>query len=128
MEKKCSRCKLYKDVSKFYKNKSRKDGLFGYCIECKKNYTKELFNNIKIEEKNEKVCLVCKESKDISNFYKNNYSKDKKLAICNQCIRKMFVKPYECECGREIKWTINRQKHLKSEIHYKIMGQLEAKK
>ena len=34
--KKCSKCKIEKDISNFYKNKSKEDGLKAYCIPCVK--------------------------------------------------------------------------------------------
>jgi hypothetical protein len=34
----CSKCRIEKDVSEFYSNKSRTDGLASDCIECKKVY------------------------------------------------------------------------------------------
>lgn len=33
----CSKCKLTKDISLFYKNKARHDGIQSSCIECTKN-------------------------------------------------------------------------------------------
>ncbi len=43
--KKCCNCKLEKDFSNFYKNKSKKDGFNSVCILCSKEY------NIKNKEK-----------------------------------------------------------------------------
>jgi len=36
--KKCSRCKIHKPISEFYKNKAQGDGFDYYCIPCKKDY------------------------------------------------------------------------------------------
>jgi len=34
----CPDCKIEKSITKFYKNKSKKDGLDSYCINCSKKY------------------------------------------------------------------------------------------
>ena len=34
----CSKCKLWKSITEFYKNKSRKDGLNSWCKCCQKEY------------------------------------------------------------------------------------------
>jgi len=117
MEKKCPKCKTIKDIKEFNKNKNSKDGYDCYCRECYKLYRKRLYENIEIEVKKEKECLNCKETKDINNFSKKYYSKDRKYAICNQCLRILFLKPQSCECGREIKWTQNYSNHLKTKVH-----------
>jgi len=40
MFKTCPKCNKEKNVSEFYNNKKRKDGLHSYCIECKNAYDK----------------------------------------------------------------------------------------
>ena len=37
----CSKCREIKTLSEFYKDRSRKDGLFGYCKSCKKSYQQQ---------------------------------------------------------------------------------------
>jgi hypothetical protein len=40
-KKQCGRCKQFKPLSDFYKNKSTKDGLARWCKQCKKEYRKK---------------------------------------------------------------------------------------
>lgn len=46
----CCTCKIEKEVSLFYKNKSTKDGLYKQCVSCVKDYYKT--NKAKINESN----------------------------------------------------------------------------
>ncbi|HEV3470799.1 MAG TPA: hypothetical protein VG148_15865 [Pyrinomonadaceae bacterium] len=41
VRKRCRRCKLLKDTSKFHRSARRKDGLQSYCRSCKKEIDKE---------------------------------------------------------------------------------------
>ena len=43
IEKKCPHCGEVKPSTEFYANKSRKDGLAGYCKECQKELSKEVY-------------------------------------------------------------------------------------
>ena len=46
--KRCPLCESRKKLTKFYKNKSRKDGLQCYCIECQKYHCSIYYiNNVK---------------------------------------------------------------------------------
>jgi len=46
----CVNCKLWRDLSKFHKNKSTKDGLSNWCKSCNNGYTKVKYtNNIESE-------------------------------------------------------------------------------
>jgi hypothetical protein len=49
-QKKCTKCKLEKNVDCFYKNAKSKDGLRSDCIDCRIKYKKE--NSQKIKEQN----------------------------------------------------------------------------
>ncbi len=44
--KKCSKCHLSLDYSKFAKNKTKKDGYEPYCKSCKNEYNKSNYGNI----------------------------------------------------------------------------------
>ena len=43
--KKCSKCKMVKSKSEFYKNRCHKDGLDTWCKDCKKEYDKKWRNS-----------------------------------------------------------------------------------
>ena len=64
MEKKCSKCKLVKNLSTFYKNASRKDGLTHACKECTYSLNKSAYikNNKEYSKlyylKNKEKCLA----------------------------------------------------------------------
>lgn len=68
MNKKCSNCKDFKDLSCFYKDKSSKDGLSYHCKDCvKKRASSWRRNNLEKDKETKK------------NYYKNN----KELIIGN---------------------------------------------
>lgn len=47
MEKICTTCKEYKDISEFAKNSSRKDGLQNVCKPCKNAYNADYYDRTK---------------------------------------------------------------------------------
>lgn len=49
MKKRCSKCKVEKDISEFGSNKSRKDGLNGYCRPCANADSKEKKSRLVID-------------------------------------------------------------------------------
>ena len=49
--KKCSRCKIIKNINKFYFNKSQKDGKDNQCKKCKKEYRIKHSETNKIKQK-----------------------------------------------------------------------------
>jgi hypothetical protein len=60
--KKCYKCKELKNIDDFYKNKSNKDGISGYCKNCISTSEKENLKIAKIwynEWKSSKGCSVC---------------------------------------------------------------------
>jgi len=83
--KQCNKCKEFKELTEFYKDKSRKDGLQCYCnsckricqkenpqdpIKCRSDYLKKTYkislidyDNILISQNN--VCAICGETPDI---------------------------------------------------------------
>ena len=44
----CSKCNEEKDICNFYTDKSKIDGLYSSCKECKNTYSKTRMNEIKI--------------------------------------------------------------------------------
>jgi hypothetical protein len=70
----CSRCKTKKDLTQFYKEKSRKDGYGMYCKECEKEYKKQYYLNNKEQFKKYKL-----ENKDYINKSNNIRQKNRRL-------------------------------------------------
>lgn len=92
----CSKCKVDKDISEYYKNKNESDGLQTQCKECvslsrnnKKPYQGTLleFNKTKIkspETENTKYCHECDTIKDLKDFH--YYKKTETYnTICKDC-------------------------------------------
>lgn len=93
----CNGCNKEKDLSCFYKNKAKPDGLYPRCKQCVKNYRAK--NSKKIKEsisrtidKNKKrdksnikgrVCKSCGIFKDKDLFWKDNSTFD---GLCSRCI------------------------------------------
>ena len=76
----CSNCCEKKLLTKFYKNNTSRDGLFGPCIECikqkKQLYVNSLRNRTEVPKISEKRCSCCKSVLPILNFLKNRTKKD----------------------------------------------------
>ncbi len=49
--KQCIKCRMTKDESAFYPNRTRKDGLHNTCIQCQKNIIKKIKNILNNIEK-----------------------------------------------------------------------------
>ncbi len=101
--KRCSRCKKWKDESKFGKNRSRKNGLSLRCKDCvradmREGYKKEgkgLKQYYRYEESHrvvdgvkQKRCRGCKSWKAESDFYKQRRHKDGLAVWCKACANK----------------------------------------
>lgn len=68
--KRCSKCKKEKSLSKFYKNKNKKDGLDYWCKECKKDYR---WNHR--EETNERCKKYRQEHREKAREYAQEYAR-----------------------------------------------------
>jgi hypothetical protein len=87
--KKCSTCKIEKNLLDFNKNKSQKDGYENLCRLCKKKYYDLNKNNILKNKKKyhinnkEKISIIkkeyCKNNREKINSYYRVYSKKRKL-------------------------------------------------
>jgi len=78
--KKCPRCEIDKDISCFYKNVQRKDGLDLYCKDCiKKKQAKYYLKNTKKERDRKKKYIENNREKHLK--YHRQYREDNKDAI-----------------------------------------------
>jgi len=101
--KRCTKCKRWKEVSEFNKDRARKDGLKIYCKSCNSLYAirlrrkskKPVRDYLRYEDRHrvirgfkEKLCSRCKKWKYYSEFYKNSRAKDGLTVWCKECERK----------------------------------------
>ena len=108
--KKCTKCKVEKELSEFNKDKSRKSGLQCHCKQCKKEHFKKHYqpkiknNQIKTDSLNRliKECTKCKIEKELNEFSKKKQTKSGFRSSCKQC---------ENEYGK--KWREENSKHRK---------------
>jgi hypothetical protein len=101
-QKRCSKCKKWKDESEFNKNRSSKDGFCVYCKKClyyarkrSSENSKPLKRYLRYEERHrviggvkQKRCNRCKRWKAESGFYKERRHKDGLSEWCKECANK----------------------------------------
>ncbi len=63
--KECGKCKKVKDLSEYHADKSTVSGLTSWCITCKKEYTKDNKENIKITRASKIYNISKKEASDL---------------------------------------------------------------
>ena len=82
--KKCSTCKVEKELSEFNKQKANKDGLQGQCKDCKNEYSKQWkqANKGNIKEYNKEWCQANKEHNNgrVKQWYQANKEKKKEYS------------------------------------------------
>lgn len=101
----CSKCKVERDRSEFYDNKTAKDGLNWQCKQCQQAYYRQHRLRLSIGDRErklgrvagvrtktevnakEKVCRLCKQLKPRSEFYRVNRMADKLNARCKECLK-----------------------------------------
>jgi len=88
----CSKCKTEKELIRFSKNSSTKDGLSGKCRECSRDPSRPRRICYGPEDK-EKRCILCKAIKNVSEFYKDRSRKCGTHPWCHDC-SKTIRKPY----------------------------------
>ncbi len=99
-QKRCSKCGKWKGLGKFYKNRSRKDGLMERCMKCTYNADdrsndpkrKRTRKNLRYEDRHrvvkgvkQKYCRKCKSWKSESAFYNDRWRKDGLDNRCKNC-------------------------------------------
>jgi len=101
--KQCSKCKKWKDESKFGKRPGTKSGVCSKCKDCVRAYIRErnkkegkgLKQYYRYEERHrvvdgmkQKRCSKCKRWKAESEFYKKRQHKDGLAVWCKECANK----------------------------------------
>lgn len=92
--KKCNRCHKTKELTEFYHDRSRSDGLSSKCkkceYECRKARYERLRNRTSKQLPNiaSKRCSKCGEVKQVADFYVNKRNSDGYTCNCKLCVRK----------------------------------------
>ncbi len=108
--KQCTKCKKWKDESKFGKDSRNKDGLKSWCKDCMRAYIRERYKKegkglktyYRYEERQrvvdgvkQKRCRRCKKWKAESDFYKRRSNKDGLTTWCKACSNKATNKSHK---------------------------------
>ncbi len=106
-QKRCSKCKKWKDESKFGKDSKNKDGLRYWCKDCVRAYIRERYKKegkglkqyYRYEECHrvvdgvkQKRCRRCTRWKAESEFYKNRSCKDGLQFRCKACKKRLAIR------------------------------------
>ncbi len=101
--KRCSKCKKWKDKTKFGKRSTYRDGLSSWCKDCCRERAREHYKKAgkgskqyrRYEEYHrvvdgveQKRCRKCKKWKAESEFYKKRQNKDGLAIWCKECANK----------------------------------------
>ena len=135
----CTRCKAEKEFTEFNKDKTRHDGLFPQCIECKKNNYKENYlktRDDKIKKAREWVLNNKEKRKEYRKVYniKNKESNNKSCrewySVNKQKVNEYYKKRKEndplfklrCNIATLIRFYIKKQGYSKKSKTLKILG------
>lgn len=119
MEKVCKVCKDSKEVSEFHKQPNGKHGVKSKCKSCYSDEYKIKNPPKNVDVEGEKVCTTCKESMELSSFYKQRngkYGVKSTCILCEKAYNKIRVKtPEEKERNRinSIEYRKNNPKRTK---------------
>ena len=109
-QKRCTKCKKWKDESKFGKGRYSKDGLEHDCKDCVRAYKRECYKKegkglktyYRYEECHrvvdgvkQKRCRRCKHWKTESDFYKRRSNNDGLAVWCKECSNKATNKSHK---------------------------------
>lgn len=114
MKKICSKCKIEKETSEFYKCKSKKDGLRCWCKECGKldNEKREKQYN----EKRRQYRLTHKEEarQNKKRYYDENKEKILKInSIWRQTINGRYTSYRNSAKFRKLEWELTKEEFIK---------------
>jgi len=138
----CSKCKIQKDLSDFYKSKSSNDGLYSVCKECdkqrcleyyksnseyiikkKKEYTMENSESVKEyqnqyrSENKDKLKLIRESNKE---YFKNWWDENKeKASIYGKRYRDKY--PHVKACRNVLRSCINRMGLVKESSTFELL-------
>jgi hypothetical protein len=135
----CTRCKAEKEFTEFNKDKTRHDGLFPQCIECKKNNYKENYlktRDDKIKKAREWVLNNKEKRKEYRKVYNiknkelNNKSCREWYSVNKQKVNEYYKKRKEndplfklrCNIATLIRFYIKKQGYSKKSKTLKILG------
>lgn len=129
--KRCTKCKRWKEISEFCRDRTRKDGLKIYCNSCNSSYALKCYQNnkksvrdyLRYEERHrairgikKKLCSRCKKWKYYSDFYKNRRANDGLSVSCK-----------ECESKRTKHKRKSDKKYLRYEDRHRIVNGIKQK-
>jgi hypothetical protein len=127
----CSECKINKQLNEFYKNSFMTDGLHNKCKNCSSDIQKitrekhkELYTVIDAYNngKKHKICLYCKENKDIEDFYKNSVKSDGLHDECIKCLIQRSAKYQKCRRKNDLLFNFRQQMSKQCNAQLKING------
>ena len=99
-QKRCRRCKKWKDESEFGKHRTSKDGLSIRCRDCDRAYDRERYrkdmksvkDRLRYEQRHrivagvkQRLCCRCKKWKDENQYCRSRRSKDELQWQCKEC-------------------------------------------
>lgn len=99
----CSKCHKSLTADNFKKDINTKDGLFGWCRLCARDFQQKrykFFENSTKKEINGKICSTCKQYKSSDNFCKCKQYKDGLNKICKECI-KIYTQSHRSQIRRK---------------------------
>jgi len=124
--KKCTKCKIEKEIIEFSKDKQKKDGYRPSCKSCNNRNANKMVDidrerlrlvGIEFLKNNPeyiKTCAICKENLDHSRFHKNYKSKDGLGYKCKVCQNQYMKDNKEHLKKKRIEYVKNNRKKIRT--------------